>query len=147
MAFSEREWSTENILFWKALHDFNFTRAQARAICEDFLAEGGRLELNLPAAKLQHYRREVVPEFCTPSNITATSVVPSANDDEYVDGAIFDVALASVMNLMEKDTFQRFLRIPANMKLWEEFLDLRKQRAMLLNASNMANSIGLEGND
>ncbi|XP_048394968.1 regulator of G-protein signaling 5-like [Stegostoma tigrinum] len=93
-AFLQSEHSEENIEFWMACEDYKATKSpiqlasKAKKIFEDFIETEAPKEVNV-----DHYTKE----------ITMKSLVePSPST--------FELAQKRVLNLMEKDSFSRFLK-------------------------------------
>ncbi|XP_038650858.1 regulator of G-protein signaling 5-like [Scyliorhinus canicula] len=92
--FLQSEHSEENIEFWMACEDFKATKSpiqmvsKAKKIYEDFMEKEAPKEINV-----DHYTKEVTVK-CLAEPSTST----------------FELAQKRVLNLMEKDSFSRFLK-------------------------------------
>jgi len=98
--FLAKEWSTENLLFWKQVNDYKEIVNQeertkkAQAIYETFVRENAIYEVNLPDTIRSELRRTIEQNL--------------GQSDVQFD--LFDSAQNEIFSLMSNDSFTRFMK-------------------------------------
>jgi len=118
--FLAKEWSTENLLFWKQVNEYKVIAdpeqrtKKAQAIYETFIRENAIYEVNLPDTIRSKLRLSVEQILAQGENIPSN---------------IFDGAQNEIFSLMSNDSFHRFI------KTEESFVELSE-----LQTSDVRNS-------
>jgi hypothetical protein len=105
--FLEREWSVENIVFWKAAARFraDFEKLPdkiivAKQIYGEYIIETAPLCVNIAYPVRQKIKNVMIP---------FASADPSDAEKEKVDSVLFQAAEEEIFNLMLKDSYRRFV--------------------------------------
>jgi len=107
--FLAKEWSTENLLFWKQVNEYKVIVNQeqrtkkAQAIYETFVRENAIYEVNLPDTIRKELR---------------SGIEQTLGQGEGAPFELFDAAQNEIFSLMSNDSFSRFL------KMEESFIEL-----------------------
>ncbi|VDL92160.1 unnamed protein product [Schistocephalus solidus] len=122
-AFLKTEFSEENIQFWKACEDYRRLpqkemAAEARRIYQTYLSVQSPREVNLDSKT----RLKTISALATPNQ------------------RLFDSAQKKIQALMEKDSYQRFLRS-------SDFLELKKSVCQRKSSTHSLKAFGLSDCD
>jgi len=116
--FLAKEWSTENLLFWKQVNEYKLLAdpeertKKAQEIIETFIRDNAIYEVNLPDTIRTRIRKDI------------EQVVESG----HAPVEMFDAAQTEIFSLMSNDSFHRFL------KMEESFVELSENQASDLSA-------------
>eukprot|EP01126_Amoeba_proteus_P046325 TRINITY_DN5235_c0_g3_i1.p1 TRINITY_DN5235_c0_g3~~TRINITY_DN5235_c0_g3_i1.p1 ORF type:complete len:227 (+),score=61.81 TRINITY_DN5235_c0_g3_i1:582-1262(+) len=105
MESMKKEFATENLLFWKAVHSFqrkypSTTEIQTQELIDDavkiykeFISEETRAQVNLPGEQIEDLKKIFTDGFTFPKGINQW---------------VFNGAYQSILHLMYRDNFSRF---------------------------------------
>eukprot|EP01124_Arcella_intermedia_P010142 TRINITY_DN16678_c0_g1_i1.p1 TRINITY_DN16678_c0_g1~~TRINITY_DN16678_c0_g1_i1.p1 ORF type:complete len:390 (-),score=73.37 TRINITY_DN16678_c0_g1_i1:40-1176(-) len=128
-ALMEKEHSSENIKFWRALSQFSrrynsdkeITTEElineAKLIFSNFIAEDSSYTLNLPAVVLEELKKIFTDMFVYPKGINQW---------------VFKGANKAILDLISRDTFRRFKSSPEGSALIKEILEKEAKAKQLL---------------
>jgi Leucine-rich repeat (LRR) protein len=112
--FMEKEYSIENLLFFKAIYEFSRTYSSdieitttelvdsAKVIFATFIAEDSKYTINLPGDIHKELRRTFTDTFVFPKGINQW---------------VFKPAARAILDLISRDTFRRFKSTPEGVAL------------------------------
>jgi len=148
--FLSKEFSVENILFWKEVEEFRLKksktpdpadlRGDAQNIYGKYIIRGAPFEVNLPSNIVADLQSRLRDEFAGPgrevsaSNVALVSVNASKTEDGIGENTptIFDAAQGNIFALMESDSYQRYAASPEYAQLTQRYESRTRKKEVLL---------------
>jgi len=124
-AFMEKEYSIENLLFWKVIYEFGRTYNSdveittnelidsAKQIFITYIAEDSKYTINIPADIHANLRRIFTDTFVYPKGINQW---------------VFKPATRAILDLISRDTFRRFKATEEGSALIKIVIEKEKKR-------------------
>ena len=115
--FLTSEFSVENLMFYEAVQEFqedfeadipNENQELAQRIYNDFIAVGSPFQVNLPATVVSPLAQMLRPQLLSTSPIIAQHIQQQRM--QQIHQNIFDEAVRNILELMKRDSYQRFIR-------------------------------------
>jgi hypothetical protein len=115
--FVTSEFSVENLMFYDAVQDFKEVfeaetpqdnRELAQGIYTDFVSPGSPFQVNLPSTVVSTLAQLLRPQLITTSPALAQHI--DERRSQMILQNVFDVAVVNIVELMRRDSYQRFLR-------------------------------------
>ena len=136
----QKEFSVENLFFWKAALDFrndpdtSTIEERARAIIDAYLLPTSPLEVNLPSEMLEGFRE---PQ----QHQKLSSVLPESTIGIPVSTRMFEQARVEVRNLMIRNSWKRFLKNTENENAWLKFVREMEEKSVIESISRMGSTM------